>query len=205
MIDREVVANVNEEVLTLHENIYTDSNSSAHQVNEYRLQLLTEDTLIIFYNLSRKTSKYNEPTKYVVVDSFSNLSKLKDFADSFFNNYHAVLKKEDLFNISSVFGTNCDYAGSPTELFLELLEIKESRNYKKLDEWLASASVERQLMAIWGLHNFKQIFPKMTSEQKRLIDLIKQKKGSANVCYGCSYTSSKICDIIKRIESGKGI
>lgn len=205
LIDREIVANVNEEVLTLHENIYADSNSSAHQVNEYRLQLLTKDTLIIFYNLTRKTSMYNEPTNYVVVDSFSNLSKLKDFADSFSNNYHAVLKKEDLFNISSVFGTNCDYAASPTELFLELLQIKESKNYKKLDEWLTSVSVERQLMAIWELHNFKKIFPKITSEQKRLIELVKQKKGFANVCYGCSYTRIKICDIIERIEGGKGI
>jgi hypothetical protein len=205
LIEREIVSNYREEVLTLYENIYADSNSSAHQVNEYRLQLLTKDTLIIFYNLTRKTSMYNEPIKYVVVDSFLNLPKLKDFADSFFTNYHTALKKEDLFKTKNVVGAGCGYSNTPTDLLVEAFKIKEVKDHMKLSEWLTSACVEKQLMAIWILYYFKDVFPKISLEQKRLIEIIKQKKGTANVCYGCSFTQSNIIDIIKRIEANQGI
>lgn len=205
LIDREIVANVNEEVLTLHENIYADSNSSAHQVNEYRLQLLVKDTLIILYNLSKKTSLFTEPIKYVVVDSFLNLARLKDFSDSFFTNYRTALRKEDLLNTKNVVGGGCGYSNAPTDLLVEAFIIKDAKDHKKLNNWLTSACVENQIMAIWILYCFKDTFPKISSEQKRLIELVKQKKGFANVCYGCSYTRIKICDIIKRIEAGKGI
>lgn len=205
LIDREIVANVNEEVLTLHENIYADSNSSAHQVNEYRIQLLVKDTLIILYNLSKKTSLFTEQEKYKIVDSFLNLPRLKDFSDSFFANYRNALRREDLFNTKNIVGGGCGYSNTPTDLLVEALIIKEAKDYKKLNNWLTSACVEKQIMAIWTLYYFKDVFTKITSEQKQLIELIKQKKGAAKVCYGCSYTSSKICDIIERIESGKGI
>jgi len=176
-------------------------------VKLYRINVLANSKEIIYYDFAQKES--NGPSwddfKLNVTDSFRNDILLRDLKKDFFNTYNDSLNQQELFNNSNVYGSACSFVGEKPELRQENDVIVKAKNVSLLTKWLTSTNTERQVYGIDGLYQLKKEGYKLTAEQLRLIQIIKNKKGSLNICRGCIYSSEEIENIVKNILAGHSI
>ncbi len=208
ILERDLTSNFQEGVIRLEESCALTDQAGTGDVTEYKLSLLTTGTDIIYYSLAKKRllqrmqDGYHWNFDWETIDSFTNKLAVDGLEISFKEEYKLALKQEELFDDQKVFGFKCSYSGEMPKLMKELLTILNSNNYNVLDEWLSSANTEKQVYAVYGLYCLSRKGINFTTEQQRIILLIRNKKGKVNVCRGCLYSSDDIGLIVNRILDG---
>lgn len=174
-------------------------------IYQYYITLLTNNGEIIFYNFSKKEGygpSYEDFTLQIL-DSFRNETLLNNLYKNFFTIYGDSLHRDELFYNSNVYGSFCSAGAQKPEMRLESDLIVSNNDSELLTTWLRSTNTEKQVYGIDGLYQLKEKGYKLTTEQIRLINIIKHKKGYLNICNGCVYSNGKITEIVRFILKGK--
>lgn len=204
---REVMPGYQEGVVEIEENTPAKDGTGGNRINTYHINLLTNGKGIFYYEFKIKEYKKidddNWESYYSSLDSFNAINVYTGFENIFRQTYGVNLVKDDLFQ-TIVYGGGCGIAGTPTE-YQEILDsYLRNNDINSIHRWLKSANTEKQLYALQGLKILQKKGHTQTSDDKRIIKLIKQKEGTVNTCAGCIYSSETIKNVIAEIDSWQG-
>ena len=210
IIWRDITPKFQEAVIELEDSYAVENKKGSRTISEYKLWILATNTDIINYRLAKKQMSFSKADRKTDIewqptDSFTNLVMLDSLKSSFKRTYNVALREDDLNADENIVGFGCGYSGEAPELMLQLINILDKKDYEEVDSWLRSANIEKQVYAIIALYNLKKSGRKLTEEQKRLIEVIKSKRGKVKVCRGCSKSNDNIGDIVKKVLSGRGV
>ena len=206
-LKRDLTATFQECVIDADESFPSEDEPNISTVRRYRINVLATSKEIIYYDFAEKESNSASWDDFTlnITDSFRNDILLADLKKNFFNTYNNSINQQELFNNSNVYGSACSIVGQKPKMREENDVIVENKNIQLLTKWLKSTNTERQVYGIDGLYQLKKKGYKLTAEQLRLINIIKNKKGSLNICRGCIYSTDKISNIVKFILAGHTI
>lgn len=206
-LKRDLTETYQECVIDADESFPSEDEPNISTVQRYRINVLATTKEIIYYDFAEKESNGPSWDDFTlnVTDSFRNDILIADLKRDFFKTYNDSINQQELFNNSNVYGSACSIVGQKPEMRVENDAIVVNKNIKMLTKWLKSTNAERQVYGIDGLYQLKKKGYKLTAEQLRLINIIKNKKGNLNICRGCIYSSDKISSIVKFILAGHAI
>jgi hypothetical protein len=203
-LKRDITPTFQECVIDAEKSFPSEAGSNISRVLRYRINVLATAKEIIYYDFAEKKS--NGPTwddfTLNVTDSFRNDILLAGLRRDFFNTYNDSINQQELFNDSNVYGSACSIVGQKPEMREVNDVLVENKDVQLLTRWLRSTNAEKQVYGVDGLYQLKKKGYKLTAEQLRLIDIIKNKKGNLNICRGCIYSSAKISSIVRSILAG---
>lgn len=194
-------------VVDIDESFPSEGEPNIRTVQRYRINVLATSKEIIYYDFAEKESNGPGWDDFTlnITDSFRNEILFTDLKRDFIQTYGDSISQQELFNNSNVYGSACSIIGQKPEMREQNDAIVANKDIQLLTKWLKSANTERQVYGIDGLYQLKKKGYKLTEEQLRLINIIKNKKGSLNTCHGCIYSSDKISNIVKFILAGDTI
>ena len=206
-LKRDLTETYQECVIDADESLPSEDEPNISTVQRYRINVLATSKEIIYYDFAEKEGNGPSWNDFIlnITDSYRNDTLLADLKRDFFKTYKDSINQQELFNNSNVYGSACSIVGQKPEMREENDVIVENKNIQLLTKWLKSTNTERQVYGIDGLYQLKKKGYELTTEQVRLINIIKKKKGNLNICRGCIYSSDKISNIVKFILAGHTI
>ena len=199
-VEREIATGFEERVLIVEKSVPEKKDPNISTVYTFRVNLLSTDKTIFFYDLmERKSKKVNNEwvEYYPTIDTYQNDSLFKKLKTTFFKSFGGQFKKQELFTDSIVYGSRCSDAGiDPLEkMYLDhFVEVKDKTSLLK---WLQSTNVETQLYAVEGFYKLKKSGYKINDNELQFIKNVLKKKGTARTCSGCIYSREEIKQIAK--------
>jgi hypothetical protein len=169
------------------------------------IKIIYKDPLVLSY-------KYSDED---LIDSVNlNLESVFETKVFYYENAPQIKLMKNKF--ISAFGKEFDYSGlfspklisdgygiggDPAEGEKELRELVAKENMHTLDDMLGSTTFEVQLYGVKGFRELQDKGYKLNSEEKRIIDLILNKKGKVYHVLGCSKPGyENVGEIIKLYE-----
>jgi hypothetical protein len=200
-LERDLTATFQECVVDADESFPDEDEPNISTVERYRIKIIATSKEIIYYDFAKKESNGVSwfDFRLNITDSFRNEILISELKKDFFENYNDSINQKELFNDSNVYGFACSIVGLKPKMREENDLIVKNKNIQQLTMWLKSTNTEKQVYGIDGLFQLKKKGYKLTEEQIRLIKIIKNKKGSLNICNGCIYSSDNISNIVKNI------
>lgn len=126
----------------------------------------------------------------------SDDGKIEDLERLYENTYNFKLSLNDVFKSNISYGSSCGRIGeNPKERNLMKKAIKEN-DKKSLLNWLRSPVLELNLYGLEGLSSFQ--VNSFSEKDLELIQQVKKKKGSVQVCSGCEYTRREFQEYAKK-------
>jgi hypothetical protein len=191
-------------VVDVDESFPDKDDSAISTVERYRINILTSAKEIIYYDFSEKVNRTASWFDFSlnVLDSFRNENLLIELDKNYLETYKTSLNRNELFIDTCVYGSSCNLGQTP-ELREELNTFIENKDIIKINNWLTSQIAEKQVYAIDALYQLRKKGYKFTSEQKRLIEIISEKKDYINICRGCITSSILLRQAITNIKKGR--
>ena len=200
LVEREITTGFEERILIVEKSVPEKKDPNISTVYTFRINLLSIDNAILFYDLmERKSKKENNEwiEYYPTIDRYQNDSLFKKLETTFFKSFGGQFKREELFTDSVVYGSRCSEAGTdPLEkMYLDyFVKIKDKTSLLK---WLQSTNVETQLYAVEGFYKLKKGGYKIKDNELLFIKNVLKRKGTARTCSGCIYSREEIHQIAK--------
>jgi len=202
-VEREIATGFEERILIVEKSVLEKKNPNISTVYTFRVNLLSTDKTILFYDLMECKSKKvdNEWVEYYpIIDTYQNDSLFKKLEATFFKSFGGKFKRQELFTDSIAYGSRCGYAGIyPLEkMYLDhFVEVKDKTSLLK---WLQSTNVETQLYAVEGFYELKKGGYKIKDNELSFIKNVLKRKGTARTCSGCINSREEIQQIAKDFE-----
>lgn len=201
---RTIVGDYWEGVVTIQENIPANDGTGGNIINNYIVNLLATDKKIFYYTLTNTFYKNKGSDKWEknidTVDSLFDKREYESFKNLFKQIYNDTLNGQDLFVTYIVYGGNCGIAATDSEYMEKMKQLLQDENVTEIRQWLKSPNAEKQLYAIRGYRTLVNQGYKITDEEKHIIEVIQQKKGTISTCSGCLYSSQTIEQTIVEIN-----
>lgn len=201
---RTIVGDYQEGIIKIEENVPANDGTGGN-INNYRVYLLADKNKIFYYkfikivykNKGSEQWEKNEET----IDSLKDNTEYSSFGNSFRQTYGDTLNHYDLFLTSIVYGSHCGFAGVNPEFMEQLNLLLLDKNVVLIRQWLKSANAEKQLYALKGYRILVNRGYNLTGEEKRIISIVEQKKGTVYTCSGCLYMHETFQDVVSKINS----
>ena len=74
-------------------------------------------------------------------------------------------------------------------------------NVDRIRQWLKSANAEKQLYALKGYRILVNQGYTLIVEEKRIISIVEQKKGTVSTCGGCIYMNEEFQNVVSEINA----
>lgn len=199
---REILQGYNEVVASVI--IFEPTPNGKYEGNceDYQVNLLTKDNLIIKYALYAKHHNYNYK-KFELLKSYSNDAEVKAFQELYGKAFYRMISMNELFDISITYGKHCGFAGISPEGRVILDKYVATGNRKKLFYWLTSPSFERKLYAYEGFKALESKGYKLNPKESAIVNYLKNFKGTVRICNGCLFSDPEFSEMIDQLD-GKG-
>lgn len=207
LFNRDITPSFQECVIDIDENLSSENNSDNSTILHYRINILAKSNEIIYYDfaLNENNNSVWDDLTFKIIDSFRNEILMTELKNEFYKTYNDSLHKKELFDNSNIYGSSCLIARIKPKLRKENDLLVQNKDSILLTQWLKSTNTEKQVYGIDGLYQLKMNGHQFTTEQLRLIKIIKSKKGTIFTCDGCVNSSLKISKVVKSILSGHPI
>lgn len=195
---RQVTPSYSEGAFIFEESFPSVNNPNHVTVKTFRVILITSNTEIIFYELSKKihgVTKGYWDADYEILHSYKNEENYKKFKEEFKSLFLADINEDELFNYEFIYGRSCDISGLPPRGRILIDELIENKNKPEIIKWLQSTTTEKQIYALEALYQLKNCGVSLTPDEYKMVQFVIKKTGSMSVCSGCSYTIAAINDI----------
>lgn len=174
-------------------------------INNYRVYLLSNEDKFFYYKIINIFYKKIGAEKFEknesVIDKLKDSTKYTYFENSFKQTYGDALDSNDLFLTSITYGESCGIAGVNPDYLDKLNLCLVTNRISEIRKWLSSANSEKQLYAIRGFRVLINHGYKATEDEKRIINIVVQKKGLVSTCSGCNVMQENFQDVISKINS----
>ena len=202
---RTIVGDYQEGIIKIEENVPANDGTGGNFINNYRVYILATSDKIFFYrfiktfyiNKGAEEWEKNEET----IDSLKDGVEYTAFENSFQQTYGEALNPNDLFLTSIVYGSHCGIAGVNPEFMEQLNVLLQNKNVDVIRQWLKSANAEKQLYALRGYRILINQGYNLTDDEKRILPIVEQKKGTVSTCSGCTYMDRTFQDEVSEINS----
>ena len=185
---RELTEGFQEGIYILEYSVPDVPNSGISTVYSFRVNIITTDSLIIFYDLAEEKNKKvnNEWLPYYnSIATFTNDSMFSVLESKFIKTYGAPLNRNELFIDSIVIGHNCGMAGQDPTEEIQINKWASENNRIEIMKWLKSTNTEKQIYALEGFYKLKEKGVLLTEIEMKTVKNVMQKKGTALHCAGC--------------------
>jgi len=190
-IFRDLTSDFKEGVFYLNKSVPHANEPGVSSVYTFRVRLLTTDKTIIYYELGKKKHKkikkewvpYYDTLAYYKNDSLFSILK-----QSFVKSFDAELNETELFIDDFVYGKACGIIGENPSGRLLIDKLVSEKNKEELFRLLKSTNFEKQIYALDGLWQLKEIGFTYTIEELRIIKNVLKKKGTIFYCHGCPHS-----------------
>jgi hypothetical protein len=202
-VDREIAAGFQERILTVTKSVPEEKNPNYSTVYTFKINMLSADTTIFFYDLMECKSKkeHNEWVEYYpTIDIYENDTLFLKLETTFFQSFGGQLKRKGLFIDSIEYGARCGYAGIAPLEKMHLDHLVKRKDKTSLVKWLQSTNVETQIYAVEGFYKLKKAGYRIKENELQFIRNILKKKGTIRTCAGCRYGRNDIQAIVKNFE-----
>lgn len=201
---REVVPGHWEGVVKIEEFKNANDERGGNKIYNYCIDFLATEQNIFFYRFNQIKNKKVGKDKWepydTTLNTFTDEGEYTAFHNSFSKTYNDKLNPVELFVTSIVYGAACGIAGTPPEYQQKLAALLREKDDKALLTWLKSPNTEKQLYAVIGFKTLEENGYTLTEEEKRIINVVKQKQGTVNTCSGCIFSLDTIKNIVANIN-----
>ena len=202
---RTIVGEYQEGIIKIEENIPANDGTGGNRINNFRVYLLTTKDKIFYYKfintIYKKKGADEWETNEQSIDSLSDNSEYLSFENLFKQTYGDTLTNYDLFLTSIVYGSHCGIAGVNPEYMEQLNLLLQDNNVDIIRQWLKSANAEKQLYALKGYRILVNQGYTLTDEEKKIISIVEQKKGTVSTCSGCMYMDENFQNVVSEINA----
>jgi hypothetical protein len=202
---RTIVGDYQEGIIKIEENLPANDGTGGNFINNYRVYLLAGKNKIFYYKFIKTVYKNKGSEQWdkneEVIDSLNDNAEYLSFENSFKQTYGDTLNQYDLFLTSIVYGSHCGIAGVNPEYMEQLNLLLQDNNVDIVRQWLKSANAEKQLYALKGYRILVNQGYNLSDEEKRIISIVEQKKGSVSTCSGCIYMDITFQDVVSEINT----
>jgi hypothetical protein len=146
----------------------------------YRINLLSNDDLVFFYEIRNKP---NDST----IKQYKNVPVFEQFESKFEEIYGARMNYADLFLTDILFGDHCGIIGRSPGECEQMISYVDHRDILSLGRWLRSANAEKQMYGARGIRLLEKKGYMLTTDELRIFKILQEKKGNIHTCSGCSY------------------
>jgi hypothetical protein len=200
---RELVNNYYESIYYCSREIKTDTNYFNAIMSVIRVNIVFKDDSIILYKVTEDRGTLNKKGnwQYKTPNTFSFYDKVmlhrlnKEYTVAFNTNINS---KEFFSPIT--YGDGCGFDGEKTKERKQINKFVKERNKQKLLLWLKSTILEKQVYALDGLYQLKQLGITFSSVELSYINNVMRKRGQLKTCDGCDFADSDIQTIIKNFK-----
>ncbi|MFZ5554153.1 MAG: hypothetical protein ACOZCO_13635 [Bacteroidota bacterium] len=200
---REIVPGFSEGLIYFEKSVPDKKDKSASIIFTYRLRIITNNNLVIFYDFSEQYLAYAGETDKRIIKKYKSEFDYNDklmrqvLQDSFKNTFPEELRYENLFCDTIVYGHNCGLVATETSAGLRMKAAVEKNDKPLLLSWLQSGNTELQLYAVEGLYLLKKNGTEILPDELKMIRVIKNKKGEALSCSGDILSNITIYEALK--------
>lgn len=194
-IFRELTADFKEGLFYITKSVPDSKNPGISSVYTYRVRLLTKDTTIIYYLLSEERNKKVKKKwvpYYDTLGYYKNDSLFSALQQSFLNSFDGELNEKELFIDDFVYGHDCGIIAQDPEGKILIDKLVTEKNKEELIKLLKSSNFEKQIYALDGLWQLKEIGFTYTTAELRIIRNVLKKKGTIFYCHGCPHSWSNV-------------
>jgi hypothetical protein len=194
-VEREIATGFEERILIVEKPVPEKKNPNISTIYTFRVNLLSIDKTILFYDLmERKSKKVNNEwiEYYSTIDTYQNDSLFKKLETTFFKSFGGQFKRQELFTDSIVYGSRCSDGGIDPLEKMYLDNFVATKDKSSLLKWLQSTNVETQLYAIEGFYELKKSGYNIKDNELLFIKNVLKKKGTVRTCSGCIYSREEI-------------
>lgn len=199
-VEREIATGFQERILIVEKSVPEKKDPNISTVYTFRVNLVSTDSVILFYDLmERKSKKVNNEwvEYYPSIYHYQNDTLFQKLQAKFFKSFGGHLKKKELFVDSIVYGASCGIVGVDPLEKMYLDHFVKIKNTTSLLKWLQSTNVETQLYAVEGFDKLKKGGYKLKGNELQFIKNVLKKKGTIRTCSGCIYSREEIQQIAK--------
>ncbi|HTE34226.1 MAG TPA: hypothetical protein VK666_27795 [Chryseolinea sp.] len=202
---RTVVGDYREGIVEIKEDAPLNDGTGGYMLNNYRIYLLSTKNRIFYYKFIYTIYDNKGPDNWGLkgesIDSLRDDVEYLSFENSFKQTYGDTLNHSDLFLTSIVYGSHCGITGTNPEYRERLNLLLQDGGIDVIRHWLKSANAEKQLYALMGYRILKNQGYTLTEDEKRIISVVEQKKGTVYTCSGCIYMDEPFEGIVSQINS----
>lgn len=202
---RTIVEEYHEGIIKIEESIPANDGTGGSFINNYRVYLLANKDKVFYFKfiktVYKNTGSDNLEKKEETIDSLTDKTEYALFENSFRQTYGDTLNHNDLFLTSIVYGGHCGIAGTNPEYMEQLNFLLLKNDIAEIRQWLKSANAEKQLYALRGYRILVNQGYTMTDEEKKIIEVVEQKKGTVSTCSGCIFMNETFQNVVSEINS----
>ncbi|MFT3981632.1 MAG: hypothetical protein QM687_14250 [Ferruginibacter sp.] len=202
---RTIVEDYQEGIIKIEEHLPVNDETGGSTINNYRIYLLADKNKIFYYrfiNTACKNIHSGQLEENVeIIDSLKDGIEYSSLENIFKQTYNADLNSDDLFLTSIVYGAHCGIAGVNPVYMEQLNMLLQNEDIDIIRQWLKSANAEKQLYALKGYRILVNLGYKLTDEERTIIPIVEQKKGSVSTCSGCIYQDETFQSVVAEINS----
>jgi hypothetical protein len=202
---RTIVGDYQEGIIRIEENVPSNDGTGGSLYNNYKVYLLADRNKIFYYKLIKTVYKNNgseqSEKNEQTIDSSNDQKEYVSFENSFRKTYGVSLNHLDLFLTSIVYGSQCGIVGIDPEYMKQLNLLLQNNDIETIRHWLKSANAEKQLYALKGYRILVNQGYNMTEDEKKIISIVKRKKGTVLTCSGCLYMDETFQTVVSEINS----
>jgi hypothetical protein len=169
---REIIPRFEETVVDVFEN--------QPEFISYRINLLSGDDVIFFYEIRNKSGDST-------IKLYKNVPVFEQFESKFEEIYGARMDYADLFLTDIVFGDHCGMIGKNPGECEQMISYVDHWDILSLRKWLRSPNVEKQMYGARGIRLLEKKGYMLTTGELRIFKILQEKKGNVHTCSGCTF------------------
>lgn len=199
MRSRVVLKGYDEVIANIVEFVPTPQGKYEGNCNFYQLNLLVKGNEVIGYVLYSKSFD-DRPENYLLLRHFSNDDVIMNFRNLYERTFYRKPSLSEFFDDTIVYGSRCGIIGQNPEARDSLDSYIQSKNRKKLFEWLTSPSYEKKLYAYEGYLAMMKKGYVPSKIEKSIINRIGEFSGAVLTCSGCTFWAQEYSALVNQIK-----
>lgn len=195
---RDLTTNSKEGVFIFTKLVPDKENPSTGSIYTFRVNIITTNKYILFYELSEEKNRQvgkNWESYYQTIAKSKDDDAFDSLKSSFKSTYNLDLDEKELFVTDFVYGDACGLVGTPPTGREQINKWILAKDKTELLKWLKSTNTEKQIYAVDGLLQLKLKGLKLTSEEIKVIKFVINKRGTMNICSGCTHYTGEIKNV----------
>jgi hypothetical protein len=200
---RDLAGDFREGVFSFERSVPDSENEAVSTIYRFSVNVIMTETTLVYYELAAIKNKrsedgwvpYRDP-----IDRFHDEQALADLNAAFKAIFLTDLDEQALFTEGPVYGKRCGNIGIDTEGRQQLNKMVARKDKAALVKWLQSGNTEKQVYAVDGLYQLKELGVQLTAEELRMIHYVSNKKGTVHICFGCIHDREEIRIVTEQFD-----
>lgn len=199
MRSRVVLKGYDEVIANIVEFVPTPQGKYVGNCYFYQLNLLVKGNEVIGYALYSKSFD-DRPENYYLRRHYSNDDEIINFRNLYERTFYRKPSLNEFFDDTIVYGSRCGIIGQNPEARDSLDGYIQSRNRKKLFEWLTSPSYEKKLYAYEGYLAMMKMGYLPSRIEKSIVNRLGEFSGAVLTCSGCTFWTQEYSALVHQIK-----